>query len=114
MANKTNAITKVRYDEKGFPMFKVYYTVRLKRKHFRESRMRHFYMANKILYEDLPYNSSLKKRLTKKQIDDLFDGKTPSGYTWHHHQDAGKLQLVEEEIHAKTYHCGGYSIWGGK
>lgn len=114
MANKTNARTKVRYDEKGFPKFKVYYTVKLKRKHFRESRMRHFYMANKILYADLPYNSSLKKRFTKKQIDDLSEGRTPSGYTWHHHQDAGKLQLVEEEIHAKTYHCGGYSIWGSK
>ena len=24
------------------------------------------------------------------------------------------LGLPKEEIHAKTYHCGGYSIWGSK
>ena len=36
------------------------------------------------------------------------------GYTWHHHQNAGILQLVDEEIHAKTWHHGGYSIWGSK
>lgn len=114
MANKTNVRTKVKYDEKGFPKFKVYYTVKLKKKYFCESRLRHFYMANKILYNDLHYDSELREMFTKSQIDELSEGNTPRGYTWHHHQDAGKLQLVNEEIHAKTYHYGGYSIWGSK
>jgi len=114
MANKTNARTKVKYDEKGFPKFKAYYTVKLRKKYFCESRTRHFFIANKILYRELPYNSNLRKMFTSRQIDELSEGKTPNGYTWHHHQDAGKLQLVDEEIHAKTYHYGGYSIWGSK
>lgn len=114
MANKMNSKTKVRFDEKGFPKFKVYYTVKLQKKYHRDTREQHFYMANKILYSDLPYNLRLKRMFTKKQIDEFSEGKTPSGYTWHHHQDAGKLQLVKQEIHAKTYHIGGYTIWGSK
>ncbi|VVB65065.1 Salmonella virulence plasmid 65kDa B protein [uncultured archaeon] len=40
---------------------------------------------------------------------------TPKGYTWHHHQDLGRIQLVEESVHAKRVeghdHWGGVSIW---
>lgn len=114
MANKTNARTKVRYDEKGFPVFKAYYTVKLKRKDFRESRERHFYIANKMLYKDKSPKAKIKTKFSRKQIKQLSQGQTPDGYTWHHHQDAGILQLVEEDIHSKTYHYGGYSIWGSK
>lgn len=111
-ANKINEKTKVRFDSKGFPKFKVYYTVKLKRKYWKESRKRHFYMANKILYKD--YSAVKKLKLSKSQIKELKQYETPSRYTWHHHQDAGILQLVDSEIHEKTGHHGGYSIWGGK
>jgi DNase/tRNase domain of colicin-like bacteriocin len=33
---------------------------------------------------------------------------TPEGYVWHHHQDYGKMQLVEEGIHIDTGHTGGF------
>jgi RHS repeat-associated protein len=36
--------------------------------------------------------------------------KTPEGYTWHHHQDCGLMQLIETGIHATTGHTGGFSI----
>ena len=111
-ANKINEKTKVRFDSKGFPKFKAYYTVKLKKKYWRESRERHFYMANKILHED--YSAIKKLKLSKSQIKELEHYETPNGYTWHHHQDAGILQLVDSEIHEKTGHHGGYSIWGGK
>ncbi|WP_353890620.1 HNH endonuclease [Micromonospora sp. WMMA1363] len=35
--------------------------------------------------------------------------RTPDGYTWHHHQDAGLMQLIERGVHAKTGHTGGFS-----
>ncbi len=35
---------------------------------------------------------------------------TPKGYTWHHHQTRGRMQLVETEVHAKTGHTGGFSL----
>ncbi|MDG4762729.1 polymorphic toxin-type HINT domain-containing protein [Solwaraspora sp. WMMD406] len=33
---------------------------------------------------------------------------TPTGYTWHHHQDKGLMQLVDRTVHAKTGHTGGF------
>jgi hypothetical protein len=32
-------------------------------------------------------------------------------YTWHHHHDSGKMQLVESGIHSATKHKGGREIW---
>ena len=114
MAGKTHKKTKVKFDSKGFPKFKYIYRVTLRRKYWRETRERHFYMANKILYKDVQHNSRIKNKFSRKQYQDILNGDTPSGYTWHHHQDAGVLELVDESVHAKTSHIGGYSIWGGK
>jgi hypothetical protein len=36
---------------------------------------------------------------------------TPKGYTWHHHQEYGRMQLVDEPVHTKTGHTGGFSLW---
>ena len=113
-ANKIHPVTKVKFDAKGFPKFKSYYTVKLKEKYYRDTRERHFHMANQILFDDLFSNRNLKAKFSKIQLQEISEDKTPSGYTWHHHQDAGVLQLVDEEIHAKTYHIGGYTIWGSK
>ncbi|MFJ6570663.1 polymorphic toxin-type HINT domain-containing protein [Streptomyces sp. NPDC091292] len=33
---------------------------------------------------------------------------TPAGYTWHHHQDRGLMQLIDRQIHADTGHTGGF------
>ncbi|RDE99465.1 hypothetical protein DPV99_11955 [Aggregatibacter aphrophilus] len=29
------------------------------------------------------------------------------GFTWHHHQDTGRMQLIDQDIHKKTGHIGG-------
>jgi A nuclease of the HNH/ENDO VII superfamily with conserved WHH len=36
---------------------------------------------------------------------------TPKNYTWHHHQDYGRMQLVDKSIHRNTGHSGGFSEW---
>ncbi|MFU2090579.1 HNH endonuclease [Avibacterium avium] len=28
------------------------------------------------------------------------------GFTWHHHQDTGRMQLIDSDIHKKTGHIG--------
>jgi hypothetical protein len=38
--------------------------------------------------------------------------RTPEGYTWHHHQDPGLMQLIEYDAHRLTGHTGGFS--GGR
>ena len=47
----------------------------------------------------------------------MFDGKGKSkipDYTWHHHQDTGRMQLVPEWEHSKTGHIGGTVMDKGK
>ena len=47
----------------------------------------------------------------------MFDGKGKSkipNYTWHHHQDTGRMQLIREDIHRRTGHIGGEAMDKGK
>ena len=42
---------------------------------------------------------------------------TPAGYTWHHHQDVGLMQLIQTSVHKRFSHSGGVSVYkasGGK
>ena len=114
MADKRHPVTNVRFDSKGFPKFKAYYKVKLRRKDFKKDREQHSYIANKMLYKNILSNSRLKAKFPEQEITILSKGKTPSKYIWHHHQDAGVLELVEKEKHSKTSHIGGYSMWGGE
>ncbi|WP_436006733.1 HNH endonuclease [Knoellia sp. LjRoot47] len=36
--------------------------------------------------------------------------RTPAGYTWHHHQDVGLMQLINRDVHRATGHTGGFSL----
>lgn len=37
---------------------------------------------------------------------------TPDGKQWHHHQDHGRMQLVDAIEHILTGHSGGWAKWG--
>ncbi|AKO63607.1 hypothetical protein BBZ73_08780 [Neisseria gonorrhoeae] len=53
------------------------------------------------------------KRITKE----MFDGKGTSeipNYTWHHHQDTGRMQLIREDSHHDTDHIGWRAMSKGK
>lgn len=38
---------------------------------------------------------------------------TPYGFTWHHTEVPGRMQLIPSDIHDSARHRGGQSIWGG-
>lgn len=76
------------------------------------SRQQHENMANKKLKEDVNNDKSLADKFTKSQLEQINNGDTPDGYTWHHDAEPGRLQLVDSKTHADTRHTGGYSIWG--
>lgn len=116
MAYQKHAVTKVRFSRNGFPKFKSYYDVKLKYTDLKKSRTQHFKICNQKLYDEVSKSQELrhKLQLTKKDVEELSRGETPKKYVWHHHQETGVLQLVNRDIHEKTYHIGGYSIWGGK
>lgn len=57
------------------------------------------------------------KSILKKQVNDIL--KTSSaqqgrfyGYTWHHTENLGEMQLIPDFIHKKVRHTGGKHIWG--
>lgn len=112
MVNKKHPRTGIHFDKDGFPKFKAISTVKLKRKMWRKTREIHFYHASKILYDKIQKSSRLASKFTKKEINEFKEGKVPSKYTWHHHQDKGELQLVEYKVHSEVRHRGGFAIWG--
>jgi len=114
MANKKHKKTKVKYDKNGFPKFHSYYTFHLMPWNYRKSRQQHFNIANKALYKKTLKSKKIRKLFTRNDLFELKSGNTPNKYTWHHHQNPGKMQLVLQKTHAAVNHVGGYSIWGKK
>ncbi|RMF57813.1 MAG: HNH endonuclease [Calditrichaeota bacterium] len=51
--------------------------------------------------------------LTEKQIEQIKNGDKPEGFTWHHNEVKGRMELVKTDIHLRTGHTGGREIWGG-
>ncbi|MCS1351166.1 HNH endonuclease [Mechercharimyces sp. CAU 1602] len=51
--------------------------------------------------------------LPEKTKQDIRKGKgSPKDYTWHHHQDTGRMQLIPRDVHESARHTGGHAIWG--
>ncbi len=96
LANKTHPVTGIPFDANGYPDFssKLYRTGR----------------------NDVNIGGGTGNRLRDEALANAAAGysSTPRGYTWHHHQDVGRMQLVEQTPHRKTGHTGGFSIWSGR
>lgn len=73
----------------------------------------HSKYCNEQLRQALENGSLDPAQFTDRQRERIRDGYTPEGYTWHHHEEPGRMQLVDSKIHAKTPHIGGRSLWGG-
>ncbi|MCB9661887.1 MAG: HNH endonuclease [Sandaracinaceae bacterium] len=85
-----------------------------------QNRGGHFEAANQNLANALRADPGLADRigLSEAQAAHFLREPTPtdlpSDMTWHHHQDAGRMQLVSRAEHrAACPHSGGMSIWGG-
>jgi hypothetical protein len=70
--------------------------------------------CNAKLKEAVTNDPELAKKFSKEQLEQIKNEETPDGYVWHHNQEPGKMQLVDEKTHTKVGHTGGNSIWGGK
>lgn len=102
--------------EGTFPIFDETFNVVITEELYLESDDVHFKVANDTLLQGISENPNLANELGFSQADiqGLADGQTPEGYTWHHNEAPGVLQLVDEETHAQTAHTGGRAIWGGE
>lgn len=108
----------VRFDKDGFPEFETPFETLLDGSHVGSGKKElHFRSANQNLFSSIKENPGLAQKLglSAKEIEALAHAaEPPPGYTWHHHQDVGRMQLVPLEAHRLAMpHTGGMAIWGG-
>lgn len=72
-----------------------------------------FAYANQELKEAVENDPELASKFSPEQLEQIKNGDRPDGYVWHHHQEPGKLQLIDRDTHDKTGHTGGKLVWGG-
>ena len=77
-----------------------------------EEQKKYLLGALKEQVENADANSSLLKKFTKDELEDIQNGIIPQGFVWHHNEQEGLMQLVDSTIHAQTGHTGGMNIWG--
>lgn len=70
-------------------------------------------ICNKALKEKIELEPEFAGAFSEEQVEQIKEGYTPDGYTWHHNEDPGVMQLVDSEVHARTGHTGGRTLWGG-
>lgn len=72
--------------------------------------------CNEALKEAIKNDPELRSKFTPEQIKDIEEGRTPTGYVWHHNEEPGKMQLVKRNDHDRVIggaaHTGGNSLWG--
>lgn len=98
-----------------FPVFEAAFTARIEPEAYLLTDEEHHALANEQLYNAIEQDAAIGEiiGLTDEDKAALKNGQTPAGYTWHHHEQPGVLQLVNAQIHAQTEHIGGRVIWGG-
>lgn len=95
------------------PEFESSFDAQLPENMFEATDREQFKECNSQLKNEVANNKDLREQFDDEQLEQIENGDTPDGYTWHHDAEAGKMQLVDTEIHQKTGHTGGRSIWGG-
>lgn len=95
------------------PEFESSFDAQLPEDMYEASDREQFKECNAQLKAEIAKNDELREQFDDEQLEQIENGDTPDGYTWHHDAEPGKMQLVDTEIHQKTGHTGGRSIWGG-
>ena len=97
-----------------FPKFDSVADVELPKDLYKESRAKHqTHCLEELKRRTTKPFGDLRDKFSAEQLEDIANGKMPEGYVWHHSEEEGLMQLVDEVTHAKTHHDGGYSLWGG-
>ena len=113
LKNQKHPKTGVPYNKDGFPIFKAEFDTKIDSKLYKESDYLQFKDATLKLKEEIERDPLLRNQFNDFQIEMIKAGETPDGYTWHHHQDSGRMQLVDQKVHRQTGHTGGRHLWGG-
>ncbi|MCK8823442.1 HNH endonuclease [Fuchsiella alkaliacetigena] len=96
-----------------FPEFESDFQMELDQDLFNATDRAQFKEANNKLAQEIKNNPEFKEKFTERQLEQIEYGKTPEGYTWHHSEEPGVMELVKTDVHGGTGHTGGRAIWGG-
>ena len=96
-----------------FPEFKSLFTTYLPDNLLLASDKVQFSHCVKSLQNEIKNNPGFSKQFSPRQLEQIKAGKTPGGYTWHHNEQLGKMELVKSDVHDIAKHTGGRAIWGG-
>lgn len=95
------------------PRFESQFDVALNKEDYGKSDYLQSKTCNEKLQEAVQTDPELASRFSGEQLEQIRNGDTPKGYTWHHDVYPGQMQLVDSSVHALTRHTGGRAIWGG-
>lgn len=77
-----------------------------------KNRDLHFKNATTALKNLIQSGRVDKSLFTKKQLDSIFaESIRIPGFTWHHHENIGRMQLVPRDIHRAIGHFGRFDLW---
>lgn len=115
LAGKKHPETGIVFDSKGFPIFDdiMRLETRISGDLGKMLPDAHKRAVTRQLKADVLSGKVDRKMFTEIEWTHIEKGKAKIGeYTWHHHQDVGRMQLVPSKIHEKTGHFGGDYLWG--
>lgn len=95
------------------PRFESQFDIALNKEDYGKSDYLQSKTCNEKLQEAVQTDPELASRFSGEQLEQIRNGDTPKGYTWHHDVYPGQMQLVDSSVHALTRHTGGRAIWGG-
>jgi tetratricopeptide (TPR) repeat protein len=125
IVNGIHTITNVRFEEKAieyggkiykglFAQFDNVFRCKISKDLYLKTDYIQFTNATRQLKAQIQKTPELARKFTKKGLEDILAEKDRiDGFTWHHNEDEGILELVERGIHGDTSHIGGRNIWGG-
>ena len=97
-----------------FPKFESKFDTRLPKELYQCSDAKQFSYCTKELAKAIEKKPDLAEQFTDRQLEYIKEGRPYiSGLTWHHNEVPGKMQLISSDIHSRTPHTGGRSVWGG-
>jgi hypothetical protein len=118
LAGQRHPETGVVFDQRGSPIFDndTAYDTRFTGSEFGQaSYQTQMRMASRDLRTTIGTNSQLRSQFNSTQLQAIQSGNTEfTGYTWHHHQDSGRMQLVDKTVQGRTGHIGGEAMSSGQ
>ena len=107
--------TRITFDQRGYPIFEQHtpFEIKISSSAAQSSSKTHMRAATQDLNDSIARGQTNPSVFTSEQLTAIRSGQTKiPGFTWHHHQDTGRMQLIPTEIHRAVRHVGGMEMWG--